>query len=1029
MELKDLRQLVDKLPVIIYRISIKPELKVEYVSKAIETYTGYKPEEFYNNRDLAYNIYHPDDLDYLNHIIKMEILDPVDVRWYRKDGTSHWMELQNSYIHDDEGKIIALEGVARILNYPRSRTAELTFNESLLNATQEITKVGGWKWDIASKSMYWTKECYRIHDLDPDLSLSERSELIIKSIECYNPEDRELVLQAFKDCIDNGIPYDLEFELHTYKGRDIWIRTSANPIYREGKIIQVIGNIVDITERKISDDKLRVNEERLRLANQATNSVVWDWDIIGDTQLWSEAGKEIYGYDDIIGSPQSAGWWLDKINPCDRERVENSFYAVVNSQDKNTWEDEYRFRRKDGSYSYIQDRGYLIRDSNSLPIRMIGAMHEISDRKREEILLRLQSDIMQNLSQISDLNQALDYLLSKAFEIEGIDSGGIYLIDPVNNNINMVVHANLSQAFVDSVSFFPADSKEMTNLRLGTYRYQNYQDIQQRPNPDVFNEGIRSYAVIPFLFEGKPVASLNLASHHYDEIPLETKLVLQALASNLGGVILRLRAEAEYKNSELRFNKLFDSMLEGFALHKVICNEDGKPVDYRFLLVNPAYERLTGLKAENIIGKRLLEIMPNTEKTWIDCFGKVALSGETMVVEDYSNELNKYFRSIAYSTEPGYFVVVIDDITDAHRIQEELIAAKDKAEESNRIKSAFLASINHELRTPLNHIMGFSQLIQCIDDLDEIKKYTNMIYNSGDALLQMIQDIFDLALADPNLQKAKPQKVDCYEFFNDAKIALEDVFRSSGKSDLLALAFKPDIEALATFIEFDPGKVMQILNNLFRNAVKFTHTGKIIFGFHLCENAIRYYVEDTGIGVPAEKTEIIFDFFRQGDESDTRLYSGVGIGLAISKRLADIIGAKISLVSELNRGSCFYLDVPATVYQREAINHSKALDLDCPDFSEKKILVADDDENSLIVLRRIVERTNARVLTAVNGKEALEIIMKDKNIDLVLMDKKMPIMDVGSHYQDQNTTSSASCFRHLCKRKSHLGRQRRRPNL
>ncbi len=341
-----------------------------------------------------------------------------------------------------------------------------------------------------------------------------------------------------------------------------------------------------------------------------------------------------------------------------------------------------------------------------------------------------------------------------------------------------------------------------------------------------------------------------------------------------------------------------------------------------------------------------------------------------------------------------YVVCSAEDVTDIHNAQKETLIAKEKAEESNRLKTAFLASMNHELRTPLNHIMGFSQILDSTSDMGEVKECATHIYKSGETLLKMIQDIFDLALAEQAIMRPKRQNVKCFDHFFDNKASLEDIFESAGRQDKVKLVFSPDLKALHSSIYIDVSKVNQVLSNLFRNAVKFTYEGKIEFGFTLLENdSIRYFVKDTGIGVAPEKQELIFDFFRQVDEGGSSIYGGVGIGLAISKKITEVMNGKLSIESAPDQGSSFYLDIPVQRHEYEIVENADYRAGNIPNFSAFSIMVVEDDEASLMITRNLLKKSGAKILEARNGREAIDIMESYQNVDAILMDIRMPIMD------------------------------------
>jgi signal transduction histidine kinase len=257
------------------------------------------------------------------------------------------------------------------------------------------------------------------------------------------------------------------------------------------------------------------------------------------------------------------------------------------------------------------------------------------------------------------------------------------------------------------------------------------------------------------------------------------------------------------------------------------------------------------------------------------------------------------------------------DISNLKKTQQELILAKEKAQESDRLKSAFLATVNHELRTPLNHIIGFSELIRLGADPDDIKSFANDIQTSGKNLLAIIEDVFDLALVDESKIKMRKQSFRLMDQFSENKLSFENILQSSGKEDKITLIFKPEDKAEKGYYTADKSKINQVLGHLFKNAIKFTGSGTIEVGFKVHNsNQLIYYIKDTGVGIPEEKLSVIFDLFRQGDDTLTRAYGGLGIGLAISLKIAHLLNGSLTVESEQGKGSTFYFSVPVEVSEK-----------------------------------------------------------------------------------------------------------------
>lgn len=413
---------------------------------------------------------------------------------------------------------------------------------------------------------------------------------------------------------------------------------------------------------------------------------------------------------------------------------------------------------------------------------------------------------------------------------------------------------------------------------------------------------------------------------------------------------------------------------------------------------NPTTVALTGFSAEELYGKKT-SIFSSGDKSEINYeeLWETIKSGKIWNGEFLNQKKNGelYWESATISpicNQNGLitnFLAIKEDITDRKNLTRELILAKEKAEESDRLKSAFLANISHEIRTPMNGILGFSELLKNPQLLPEAKnRYIQIIEQSGNRMLSIITDIVDISKIESGQMNLESNKINVNHLLSELAV----LFTPEAQAKELRLSFTTALPNEKSFIQTDRNKLTQILTNLIKNSLKFTKEGSINFGYELVDDYLEFYVKDTGVGIPADQTEIIFEQFRQGSISLTRAYEGAGLGLSISKAFVEMLGGTIWVETKLGQGSVFYFRIPYNKQSQKPVHIEEGKE-STPTSNVITILIAEDDVNSLMFLRTLLELDGLKILEAANGQEAVEAVKDHPEISLVLIDMKMPIMN------------------------------------
>lgn len=322
----------------------------------------------------------------------------------------------------------------------------------------------------------------------------------------------------------------------------------------------------------------------------------------------------------------------------------------------------------------------------------------------------------------------------------------------------------------------------------------------------------------------------------------------------------------------------------------------------------------------------------------------------------------------------------------------ELIKAKIKAEESDRLKSSFLANLSHEIRTPMNAINGFTELILNTKVSESEKlEYLNVIEKSGKNLVGIIEDLIEMSKIESNQLTPNLTVINLDSLVSELYETLKVTIQNKGIEFKLVKSKKPPKFNIIT----DDIKLKQVIINLLTNAIKFTEKGSVMFGFEVDEESklINFTVRDTGLGISEDNHKYIFDRFKRVDSDISIKVGGLGLGLAISKAYIDLLGGSISLESKVGEGSTFYFSIPLEYSKTEHITVKPINNVDIVKSAAETILIAEDDNINFLLFQKMMQNKNIQIIRAINGQEAVDICLNNPNIDLVLMDIKMPIMN------------------------------------
>ncbi|MCB9024513.1 MAG: PAS domain S-box protein [Lentimicrobiaceae bacterium] len=1048
-------------------------------------------------------------------------------------------------------------------NYLKKELYELIkSDESIFDFIQASSLDGLWYWDIENPENEWMNpKFWTVLGYNPE-EMPHKSSAWQNII---NPDDLKVALDNFtKHCEDPAHPYD-QIVRYTHKnGSTIWIRCRGLAIRdKSGKPIRMLGAHHDITDIKNVEQQLkkaRENEEesKLKFQNAFEHSGI-GMALVNTQKRFTKVNK-----------------FFCRMLEYTNVELENMFIEdVTYFDDKNIGQDELaacvqgKLARFSVSKRYVTKTGRIVWGNLNVAI-VRGPDLSKSFFIAQIVDITRQIEYQQSLLQAKELaeknevqNRAILQTAYDGFWLTDF-KGNIFEVNDAYCKMSGYTRQELLTMRISDIeaneSALEVDNHMIKVLKKGEDRFLS---VHRKKDGSVYNVEA-SVKVVPELNERIVVFLRDITGF----LKAEQQLI-NALES--------------MEDSEKKYRGLFSNLISAFGLHEMIFNEKGEPLDYILLEVNPMWEKVVGIEASSVIGKSIREIMPAIEQSWIDRYGKIVLTGMSEEFVDYNEATQKYFNVFAYKLEGNKFAVVFNDVTEKKRFELEMIKAKEKAEESerlqhlqnkeieqqnerlesllrisqlqttsiqelldyaleeaikltyskigyiyfynettrqfilntwskevmnectvrdpqitydldktgcwgeavrqrkpivlnnyaednpikhgtprghiqlskfltipviigerivavagvankeqdynnadirqltllmdavwkiserislienlekakekaeesDRLKSAFLANMSHEIRTPMNGILGFTNLLLKPDlNNEEKENYIKIVHKSGQRMLNTVNDIIEISKLEAGLADLRYEAVD----FNKRVVELVQFFTQEASEKGLKLSLEKLLPEENRNLNTDKNKLDSILTNLIKNAIKYTQAGTISISCQIQASVIEFYIKDTGIGIPANRLNAIFNRFEQADIRDTKVFEGSGLGLAIAKSYVEMLGGKIWVESEEGKGSTFYFTLPAAKSEEKQANADAVLS-DNGNLNSKtkglKVLIAEDDEVSMNYLSILLKDCGKQILMAETGKEAVELCLRHPDIDLILMDIQMPEM-------------------------------------
>ncbi len=869
-------------------------------------------------------------------------------RFISKDGNLVWVMLSATLSTPVPGQPRYMIRSIKDITAWKNVEAALLESTMQLRIATKAAQLGIWEHEVATSRTRGNDQLW------PILGLQHPGESGYTNMRSFiHPADQDMVQQHFRSALEQGKEYTSEYRYRKPDGSIVWLETSGSPVFNEkGQVIRFIGVTRDITDRKLAQLDFQRSVD-------VSPAILWITEKDGECTYLSQKWHAFTGQ---TKAEASGFGWLNAVHEDDRERTREAFCRV--NADRSPFYIEYRLRTARGEYRWVIDAGNPRFDAEGVYLGHAGTIFDIHDKKEAQALLeetaqqfKVLANSIPQLAWMADPQGSLFW-----YNDRWLNYTGSTLPEMLNKGWQAFHHPD----FLDQVS-------------------RKFQDCVSRGEvwEDTFPLRSASGGWRWFLSRAIPLRN-------------DAKEIVQWFGTNTDITELR-----EFQNalveSEASFRDLANSMPQ-----LVWTSASDGTVDY----YNDRAAEYDGFQRDDN-GKWNWQPglhhddLERTVQAWTEAVAKAQLYSCEHRVRMRDGQYRWHLsRALPVLQNDGKVKKWYGTATNIHEYKlalVELAKAKESAEDANKAKSRFLANMSHEIRSPMSSVLGYADLLleRGLGEADRLS-YASSIKASGGHLLAIIDDILDLSAVE-----AGEFKIDRLSF------AVVDLVAESVKS-MAVLAQRKGLALDVEFqtpvprsIESDPVRFRQILLNLLSNAIKFTDRGRITVRLSYLNQVFRVEVEDTGLGIETSKSHKLFKAFSQVDSSISRKFGGTGLGLHLSRSLAQALGGNLELNwSFPGRGSSFELTVPVAESSSalvQSFQDNQRLSVQAkPEAAAAhvsyNVLLAEDSHDNQILIKIFLKKLGARVDVAVNGEEAIHMAMAQR-YDIVLMDMMMPIMD------------------------------------